>query len=122
MSLELHDEDYVVGIWEAPLQGTRPGNWMMTLYRTPTEWRFHYRFRYFMDDKLFHESKDERSEYAGKGIKEELEEVMVEKMHTIARIMFPGHRYIPVGSGPAKMLDILAHTDGFFMRVVDEVK
>lgn len=68
---EFLPQNYYLGLWVVPLckeVAPNGGNLMMTVWRVPgpeTEWEFHYRFRYYKDDRIF-DHEDEKSAFIGK--------------------------------------------------------
>lgn len=61
MAIELKTGDYFLGCWtlHSPIR-----NWLAIIVKRDDRWLIQYRFRYFKDDKIGTDSKDERKFFA----------------------------------------------------------
>lgn len=111
--MEFDETDYVLGTWFAEKRGY--GNYMMTVKRTKDgTWKGEYRFRYYVDDKVFG-SKDRKSVYEITIDKKTKEEDIVKKMNMLfeaIKVHYTDiHEYIEVKGNVDKFMFLLGMRD-----------
>lgn len=119
--IELRDGDYIVGVWIAPLppQLGRPGNLMATLWRRDDIWHLVWRFRYFVDDKVF-ESADEKSWYRTHAPCATLTEaVATEAAESIFALARTTPTFHPVYGDVERFQEVMMTADEMCVRVED---
>jgi len=123
--IEFVDGDYIAGVWVAPLPEAvgRPGNFLATLYWRTGVWHLIYRFRYFVDDKIF-DSADERSWYHASmpqaAMTKEEGHRLAETLADLVQSM--RGRFYPVEGGPERFQEVAMEIADFSVRMHDDTR
>jgi len=116
--IELHENDYILGIWFAEKHDF--GNWICIIKRgkDPNGWVGGYRFRQFSDNKVF-DSEDLSESY---NIKEKIasEEQMIKSINNIFSIVklkyCDVHEFVEVKGNLDKLVELTKNSSWFHMK------
>lgn len=108
MSFDIDDTTTVWAAWHFEFRGPRPGNFLAMIMRDADDrpWYLQYRFRYYVDDKIF-ESDDDRSWFRAE-LGDETPVAEREAQFADAAVMFAG----AAPGGPALLKHVRVRATG----------
>ncbi|MEE8598501.1 MAG: hypothetical protein V3S69_03130 [Dehalococcoidales bacterium] len=117
--INIHEN--TIGIWQVELPW---GNWLAHVYTTEDKCILQYRFRYYRDDIIGTDSKDEKNWYEMTTRKDELDHVL-EKTRELVSMMAKGfdtevYELLMEDQGLDKFLDELISGNNSLFTVVEE--
>jgi hypothetical protein len=122
--MDIHDGDYIVGLWFGGAKGAPSSDCLITLLRRKNKWFLEWRFRYHVDGQPF-DSKDAKSFYRSTLSAKDYpsEAIVLDKLEiwlSIIKLKYHDLKYYPVRGGIDEFLAVISKQGWAHLKFLKE--